>query len=94
MLRAIDGGTAGRGGRAFAHDPSARGYQLLYRPGEVNHCPACGRTQWYIGRLSAECAFCSTAVALADTGMTGVGVLHPRQRLRPLPAIDGFDQAA
>jgi hypothetical protein len=97
MLRAIDGGAGGNDGakaKAFPHDPSARGYQLLYRPGEVNHCPACGRTHWYVGRLSAECAFCSTAVALADTGMTGVGVLQPYQRLRPLPPLDGFDQAA
>ena len=97
MLRAIEGGAAGASSglaKAFPHDPSARGYQLLYRPGEVNHCPACGRTHWYVGRLSAECAFCSTAVALADTGMTGVGVLHPYQRLRPLPAVDGFEQAA
>jgi hypothetical protein len=95
MLRAIEGGVAsGRQGKAFPHDPSARGYQLLYRPGETNHCPACGRTHWYVGRLSAECAFCATAVALADTGMTGVGVLHPYQRLRPLPSIEGFEQAA
>jgi hypothetical protein len=97
MLRAIEGGAAeasGRQGKAFPHDPSARGYQLLYRPGETNHCPACGRTHWYVGRLSAECAFCATAVALADTGMTGVGVLHPYQRLRPLPPIEGFEQAA
>ena len=97
MLRSINGGAAGaagRQGKPFAHDPSLRGYQLLYRPGEINHCPGCGRTHWYIGRLSAECAFCSTAVALADTGMTGVGVLHPYTRLRPLPAIDGFEQAA
>jgi hypothetical protein len=95
MLRAIEGGAAqGREGKSFPHDPSARGYQLLYRPGEVNHCPGCGRTHWYVGRLSAECAFCSTAVALADTGMTGVGVLHPYQRLRPAAPFDGFGQAA
>ena len=97
MLRSIDGGAgAARGGeaRAFAQDPSARGYQLLYRPNEVNHCPGCGRTHWYVGRLSAECAFCSTAVVLAETGMTGVGVLHPYRRLRADAALDGFHQAA
>ena len=94
MLRGIDGGAQRSDGRAFPHDPSARGYQLLYRPGEVNHCPACGRTHWYVGRLSAECAFCSTAVALADTGMTGVGLLNRFQRLRPAPALEGFGEAA
>jgi hypothetical protein len=95
MLRAIEGGAAqGREDRAFPHDPSARGYQLLYRPGEINHCPGCGRTHWYVGRLSAECAFCSTAVALADTGMTGVGLLHRYQGLRPAEAFNGFHEAA
>lgn len=94
MLRAIEGGAGLRQAKAFPHDPSARGYQLLYRSGEVNHCPACGRAHWYVGRLSAECAFCSTAVALADTGMTGVGVLHRYQRLRPAPALEGFGEAA
>lgn len=77
---------ANQNDRAFAHDPSARGYQLLYRQGEVNHCPGCGRTHWYIGRLSAECGFCGVALALDDTGMTGVGLLN---RYRP-----HFDQAA
>jgi hypothetical protein len=97
MLRAIEGGAGGAqggNGKAFPHDPSARGYQLLYRPGEANHCPGCGRTHWYVGRLSAECAFCSTAVALADTGMTGVGVLHRYGRLRPPAALEGFGEAA
>jgi hypothetical protein len=50
--------------RAF--DPAARGYHAVYREGEVNHCPGCGRTHWIIGRVSAECAFCSTALPLTD----------------------------
>jgi hypothetical protein len=47
-----------------AYDPNARGYHATYREGEVNHCPGCGRTQWHIGRTTAECAFCSTPVPL------------------------------
>ena len=39
-------------------NPNARGYHAVYRDGEVNHCPGCGRTHWLIGRMSAECAFC------------------------------------
>lgn len=35
-----------------------------YRFGETNHCRGCGRSQWYIGRTTAECAFCSTAIPL------------------------------
>lgn len=46
--------------------PVMRGYSILYRENEVNHCPACGRTHWYVGRLSAECGFCATAIPLAE----------------------------
>lgn len=48
-------------------DPGARGYHATYHEHETNHCPGCGRTQWIIGRVSAECAFCSTALPLDAT---------------------------
>jgi uncharacterized protein (DUF983 family) len=64
----------------FRVDPASRGFHAVYHPGEVNHCPGCGRTHWYVGRLSAECGFCGTALALAETGMTGAGLF---QRHRP-----------
>jgi hypothetical protein len=53
-------------GEAFAHDPQERGYRVAYWTSKVNHCPACGRTHWYVGRVSAECAFCSTALPLSS----------------------------
>jgi hypothetical protein len=31
---------------------------------ETNHCPGCGKSHWMIGRLTAECAFCGTALPL------------------------------
>ena len=49
------------------HDPAGRGYYAVYREREVNHCPGCGRTHWILGRLSAECAFCATAIPLAES---------------------------
>src|SRR4029079_52592 len=49
--------------------PSERGYHAVYREHDVNHCPGCGRTQWLIGRMSAECAFCATALPLAEASM-------------------------
>ena len=52
-----------------AHDPAGRGYHAVYREHEVNHCPGCGRTHWIIGRVSAECAFCATALPLAEASM-------------------------
>ena len=47
-------------------DPALRGYHAVYRENEVNHCPGCGRTHWYLGRALAECAFCSTALPLQE----------------------------
>ena len=52
--------------REHAHDPARRGYHIAYRENQVNHCPGCGRSQWYIGRLTAECGFCGTALPLVQ----------------------------
>ena len=57
----------------FAHDPQHRGYRIAYRENEVNHCPGCGRTHWYVGRVSAECGFCATALPLTTATSRGVG---------------------
>ncbi len=59
-------------GALFGHNPAMRGYQILYRQNEVNHCPSCSRTHWYVGRVSAECAFCATALPLVEA-VTGHG---------------------
>ncbi|QNM82045.1 hypothetical protein H8M03_08360 [Sphingomonas sabuli] len=48
------------------YQPAARGYHAVYREHEANYCPGCGRTHWIIGRVSAECAFCATALPLAE----------------------------
>ena len=55
-----------RHGERFAHDPCFRGYHAIYRQHETNHCPGCGRSQWYLGRASAECGFCATALPFAS----------------------------
>ncbi|MGI8705425.1 MAG: hypothetical protein ACR2JJ_06480 [Sphingomicrobium sp.] len=52
-------------------DPNARGYHAVYREGDVNHCPGCGRSQWFIGRQLAECAFCTTALPLSEAHRQG-----------------------
>lgn len=46
-----------------------------YHFGETNHCPGCGRTQWLVGRVTAECAFCHTALLLPET--TVQPLAHP-----------------
>ena len=71
----------GKSGKAFPHDPSRRGYHVVYRENEVNRCPGCGRSHWYVGRLSAECGFCGTALPLADAGTGGAGSVRHGQRL-------------
>lgn len=57
-------------------NPATRGYHSVYHAGEVNHCPGCGRTHWLIGRLSAECAFCSTALPFTVEGGS-IGMARP-----------------
>lgn len=37
---------------------------LMYRPGSETRCPDCGQTNWLVGRATAECAGCSTALPL------------------------------
>ncbi len=64
MLRSIETNREG-------FNPHTRGYHAVYRDGEVNHCPGCGRTHWIIGRMLAECAFCTTALPLREAMMQG-----------------------
>jgi hypothetical protein len=54
------------------------GYRIAYHPQEPNHCPGCGKSHWMIGRLTAECAFCGTALPLIAGGASGNGVMRPR----------------
>ncbi|MFL6754654.1 MAG: PilZ domain-containing protein [Sphingomicrobium sp.] len=55
-----------RASASFAAGLAKRGHHIVYRANSQNHCPGCGRSQWYIGRVSAECSFCATAVPLAE----------------------------
>lgn len=43
-------------------------YQTYYRPGAVTYCPGCQGTQWWVGRFSAECARCHTAIEMRNDG--------------------------
>lgn len=48
------------------HQVAARGHHVVYRASETNRCPGCGGAQWYVGRMTAECGFCGTAIVLAE----------------------------
>jgi hypothetical protein len=58
--------------KTFGLKPSARGYQVLFRSDEHNHCPGCGHSQWFVGRATAECAFCGTALPLDNAVQAGL----------------------
>lgn len=47
-------------------NPQQRGYMVLYHQGEPNRCPCCARSNWIVGRSMAECAFCYTALPMAE----------------------------
>jgi hypothetical protein len=55
-------------------DPARRGYNAVYRRDQTNHCPGCGRTHWYVGRISAECGFCGTALPFAELEYSASGI--------------------
>ena len=72
MLRSIIQNDSER----FAHNLAERGYTPIYREHAVNHCPGCGRTHWYVGRTSAECAFCATALPLQEGSARAASAIH------------------
>lgn len=69
-----------RAAPSFVASITRRGHHIVYRANESNHCPGCGRSHWYIGRISAECGFCGTAVPLAEAGRNEVIAPAPRPR--------------
>lgn len=50
--------------------PTARAFGLLYYPGV--RCPGCGSTQWHVGRSTAECPRCATAMVIAEPVQTNI----------------------
>jgi hypothetical protein len=54
---------------SFPESLARRGHHVVYRINGSNHCPGCGRSHWYVGRITAECSFCGTAVPLAEARM-------------------------
>jgi hypothetical protein len=62
-----------------------RGYHIFYRAHEANHCPGCGRTHWYVGRMTAECAFCGTALPLESAPMAAGGQIVRTVHRRVIP---------
>ena len=60
--------------------PGRTGYRIAYHPKQQNHCPGCGKSHWLIGRMTAECAYCATALPLNIGGMSGTGLFRATGR--------------
>ena len=71
-----------RASPSFAATLAQRGHHIVYRTNESNHCPGCGRSHWYIGRVSAECGFCGTAIPLAEAARHEVVSPAPRPTVK------------
>ncbi len=58
---------------SYSLDFLSRPFSLVYRQNAVNHCPGCTHTNWMIGRMVAECAFCGTVLPLRDSALLASG---------------------
>lgn len=47
---------------------------LTYRPGSDNVCPCCAKSNWIVGRATAECGFCATALPIAAPFWTTIAL--------------------
>lgn len=68
-------GQLSKGPPAVPHGLLDAHYALAYHPGLVNHCPGCAGTHWLVGRTTAQCPRCDTALPL---------VHHAESAARPL----------
>ncbi len=65
-----------------------RGYHIVYREHQSNHCPGCGHSHWYVGRTLAECAFCQTALPLEAAPLIAGGQIVRTVRRSPILPMD------
>lgn len=73
--------------------PEERGFHIAYR-GNGQACPGCGRCNWLIGRLMAECAFCSTAIPMEASSVSSTVIVHKNMTYRAEQTQDVFAKAA
>ena len=76
----------------FAATLARRGHHIVYRANASNHCPGCGRSHWYVGRVSAECGFCGTAVPLAEVRHDDAGAVPSTKTPQSTKATGKRDQ--
>jgi hypothetical protein len=62
------------------------GYGPAYYLNDSNHCPGCGQSHWLVGRMTAECAYCATALPIRTGRSYGSGLFRAGGRAVPLAA--------
>lgn len=50
------------------------GFQVYFHRDTVNHCPYCGHSQWVVGRVTAECGLCHSALPIKNPEFSGGGI--------------------
>lgn len=70
-------------------DPNTRGLHVIFRRDQINHCPGCGRSNWYHGLSLAECAFCATALPYEESPRLGSKAHIHRENRHIQPARRG-----
>lgn len=48
----------------LSESPARIPFGLAYRSGM--DCPGCGKSHWYVGRITAQCAFCAFVIPTAS----------------------------
>ncbi len=60
------------------HAAALANWPHAYRPEAPEPCPDCGFSNWLVGRITAECACCGTALPISNAAV--------RVRAMPLSA--------
>lgn len=55
--------------KSYGPDHSGMSWHAVFRPGRENLCPGCARSNWAVGRITAECGFCKTVLPIAGDGV-------------------------
>lgn len=77
----------------FLFTPAQRGYHISYE-GNGQRCPGCGRSHWHVGRVSAECAFCSTTLPIEGATSGSTVIVHKNMTYCSQARREIFSKAA
>jgi len=59
-------------------DPVHKSPRPTWNAADSNRCLGCGGSHWYVGAITAECAFCATALPLGMPRTVGTTIMGRR----------------